>query len=157
MAQATAALYRYDKNGPLLQQPVQCPRNIQQIRSHTLSPSANQDKAGAMTKRYGELPNTLGEKIRSAFVRRIFPNTNLTRKQVIHALDISAGTFDNLLSGERDPSGRTLHKLVEFFGASFLQEIFGGPNIHVIDPREAQKATALRKLAEAHEELRRMA
>lgn len=109
-----------------------------------------------MTNHYAKSPKALGEKIRSAFVRRIFPNTNLTRKQVIHALDISAGTFDNLLSGERDPSGRVLHKLVDFFGAAFLQEIFGGPNIVVIDPSDARKADALRRMAEAQEELRRL-
>lgn len=105
---------------------------------------------------YANINKTLGEKIRSAIGQRMFPNTNLTRKQIIHALDISQGTMNNLLSGEHDPSGRVLHKLVEFFGAGFLQEIFGGPNIIVIDPREGRKSDALRKMAEAHEELRRL-
>lgn len=114
---------------------------------------AKQHKADGMANHYGALPNPLGEKIRTALLSRMFPNTNLTRKQIVHALDISAGTMDNLLSGNRDPSGRTLHKLVDFFGASFLHEVFGGPNIHVIDPRATQKAA---RIAELHEELRRL-
>lgn len=130
---------------------------IQQVTGHLVPPSyANRHKTETMTNHYGKLPKTLGEKIRSAIVRRMFPSTNLTRKQVIHALDISAGTMDNLLSGERDPSGRVLHKLVDFFGAAFLQEVFGGPNILVIDPNDARKADALRRFVDAQDELRRL-
>lgn len=102
---------------------------------------------------------TISERASKALKRRLRPNTTLSAYELSRALRISEPTVWNILSGnsKSGPSGRVLEKLVEFFGASFLQEVFGGPNIHVIDPREAHKASALRKLAEAHEELRRMA
>jgi transcriptional regulator with XRE-family HTH domain len=130
--------------------------SLHRYNPRALPSVAKETRPEGVAMSYGNISNTLGEKIRSALVRRMFPNTNLTRKQVLHALDISAGTLNNLQSGERDPSGPTLQKLIDFFGASFLHEVFGGPNIIVIDPREGRKSDALRKMAEAHEELRRL-
>lgn len=105
---------------------------------------------------YGALSKTLGERVQLALSRRLFPNTNLTRKQLQHALRISVGTMDNLLKGEHDPSGRVLDKLVEFFRDSFVNEIWGGHNIHCICTRAAEKAAAVRRINEAVEELRRL-
>jgi transcriptional regulator with XRE-family HTH domain len=105
---------------------------------------------------YASDDRTFREKSSAALKRRLFPNSNLTTKQLAYALRISEPTIWNLLSGNNDPSGRVFSKLVEFFGAQFLHEIFGGPNIHVIDPRDSRKADALRRMAEAQEELRRL-
>jgi hypothetical protein len=49
-----------------------------------------------------------------------------------------------------------LQLLVDFFGSSFLHEVFSGPNVHCFDPRDGQRAEALRMIAEAQDELRRL-
>lgn len=105
---------------------------------------------------YGAITKTLGERVAGALQRRLFPNTNLTRKQLQSGLHISVGTMDNLLSGHHDPSGRVLDKLVAFFRESFVNEIWGAHNIHCIDTRSHQKAAALQRIHDATEELRRL-
>jgi transcriptional regulator with XRE-family HTH domain len=104
----------------------------------------------------GNQQKTIVERTAIALKRRLRPHTNLSAYELAVALQLSEPTIWNLLSGnsKSGPSGRVLHKLVEFFGASFLQEVFGGPGIHVIDPRATQKAA---RIAELHEELRRLA
>lgn len=99
---------------------------------------------------------TFREKTSVALKRRLFPNSNLTTKQLAYALRISEPTIWNLLSANNDPSGRIFFKLVEFFGAGFLHEVFGGPNIHVLDPRDARKAQHIKRIAELQAELEAM-
>jgi hypothetical protein len=105
---------------------------------------------------YGAITKTLGERVSAALTKRLFPHTNLTRKQLQHALGISIGTMDNLLSGHHDPSGRILDKLVSFFRESFINEIWGGHNIHCVDTRAVEKAVVVAQLVAAHAELRRL-
>lgn len=105
---------------------------------------------------YGSLSKTLGERVSAALTRRLFPNTNLTRKQLQSAIGISVGTMDNLLSGHHDPSGRVLDKLVAFFKDSFINEIWGAHNIHCIDTRMVEKALVVAQLVAAQAELRRL-
>lgn len=104
---------------------------------------------------YGSISKTLGERVSAALRNRLFPNTNLTRKQVQDALKISAGTMDNLLSGNHDPSGRVLDKLVAFFRDPFINEVWGGNNIHCICTRAPEKAAAVALVITATAELRR--
>lgn len=99
---------------------------------------------------------TFREKTSAALKRRLFPQTNLTTKQLAYALRISEPTIWNLLSGNNDPSGRIFFKLVEFFGAQFLHEVFGGPGIHVLDPRDARKASHIQQIAKLQAELEAM-
>lgn len=101
---------------------------------------------------------TFGERSATALKRRLRPNTALSAYELAETLRLSEATIWNALSGNNKsgPSGRVLAKFVDFFGASFLQEVFGGPNVFVLDPREARKADALRKFVEAEEELRRL-
>ena len=101
---------------------------------------------------------TISERAKTALKRRLRPHTTLSAYELAYALKISESTIWAILSGnsKSGPSGRVLEKLVDFFGATLLQEIFGGPNVHCIDPRDAQKAEALRKFVEAQEELRRL-
>lgn len=106
---------------------------------------------------YNSMSKTLGERVADALRRRLFPSTSLTRQQLKHALRISEGTMNNLLSGHHDPSGRVLDKLIAFFRDSFINEVWGGNNIHCICTRAPEKAAAAKRLVEAHEELRRMA
>jgi hypothetical protein len=105
---------------------------------------------------YGSITKTLGERVSAALNRRLFPHTNLTRKQLQHALGISVGTMDNLLSGHHAPSGRVLDKLVAFFRDSFINEVWGAHNIHCIDTRAPEKAAAVALVITATAELRRL-
>ena len=102
----------------------------------------------------GLIPKTLGERVSLSLKRRLFPNTNLTRKQLQDALRISPGTMDNLLSGNHDPSGRVLDKLVAMFRDPFINEVWGAHNIHCIDTRLTEKAKAVRELVRAQENVR---
>ena len=107
-----------------------------------------------MAERYVSFPKTLGERVKAALERRLFPKTNLTRKQLQHTLHISTGTMDNLLNGHHDPSGRVLDLLVAYFRDSFVNEIWEAHNIHCIDTMAERRADALRRIADAQAELR---
>ena len=113
---------------------------------------------GATSVSQQESSETISERAKRALERRLRPHTTLSAYELGHALRISESTIWSILSGnsKSGPSGRVLHKLVEFFGAAFLHEIFGGPNVVVIDPMDARKADALRRIAEAQEELRQL-
>jgi hypothetical protein len=124
---------------------------------HSVAPSDKETKSEGIEMRYGPITKTLGERVSAALRRRLFPHTNLTRKQLQDALKCSVGTMDNLLSGHHDPSGRILDKLVAFFRDGFVNEVWGANNIHCICTLHDQRAAALRKLQEAQEELRRLA
>jgi hypothetical protein len=121
---------------------------------HGSASSAERYSRGDETMHYSVLSKTLGERVKLALQRRLFPHTNLTRKQLQDALKCSVGTMDNLLSGHHDPSGRTLDKLVAFFRDGFVNEVWGAHNIHCICTRAQEKAA---RIAELHEELRRLA
>lgn len=105
---------------------------------------------------YPVIPKTLGERVSAALNRRLFPNTSMTRKQLTDALKISAGTMDNLLSGNHDPSGRVLDKLIAFFRDPFINEIWGGHNIHCICTRTPEKALLVAQVMTAQAQLRRL-
>lgn len=127
--------------------------------SRNISPSSihpAQAMSKGMGMHYGSLSKTLGERVSAALTRRLFPNTNLTRKQLQSALGISVGTMDNLLAGHHDPSGRVLDKLVAFFRESFINEVWGGHNIHCIDTRMVEKALVVAQLVAAQAELKRL-
>ncbi len=109
-----------------------------------------------MTDRYVSISKTLGERVAVALRRRLFPNTNLTRKQLQDALKCSVGTLDNLLSGHHDPSGRMIDALVAFFRDGFVNEVWGGHNIHCICTLAEQRADRVRRIAELQAELRAM-
>lgn len=96
------------------------------------------------------------ERVRDALRRRLHPKTNLRANVLAYTLQISEATIWNLYSANGEPSGRVLDKLVEFFGADFLHEVFGGPGIHVLDPRDARKAAHLQRIAELKAELEAM-
>jgi transcriptional regulator with XRE-family HTH domain len=87
--------------------------------------------------------------------RRLCPDTMLSAHELAYTLRISESTIWSILRGSKNgPSGRVLQLLVDFFGASFLHEVFSGPNVHCFDRRDGQRAEALRMIAEAQDELR---
>lgn len=101
---------------------------------------------------------TIGERTKAALERRLYPKTNLRACELAYSLRVSEGTIWNILGGnsKSGPSGRVLFKLVEFFGASFLQEVFGGPNVYVLDPRETRKLAHIQRIRELQAELEKM-
>jgi predicted NBD/HSP70 family sugar kinase len=99
---------------------------------------------------------TFRERFSDALRRRLSPKTNLTVPQLAGAIGVSDTTIKNLLSRANEPSARVIDECVAMFKDSFLNEIYGCHNIHCIDTRATQKAAAMRKLAEAHDELRRL-
>lgn len=100
-----------------------------------------------------DFPRTLGVRISAALWRRINAGA-INRKHLQHALGVSAGTIDNLLNGNTDPSGRVLMGLITFFDAAFCNEILEGTGCTVAKIGDARQA-ALRKVAEGLAELQR--
>lgn len=96
------------------------------------------------------------ERVRDALRARLHPNTNLHAKQLAYILHLSEPTIWNLLSANNEPSGRTIDKLVSFFKDQFINEIWGCHNIVCLDRGDEKRADAMRRIAEAHAELRAM-
>jgi hypothetical protein len=82
--------------------------------------------------------------------------TTLSPHKLVHATDPRKHDPEHPARQQKWASGGVLELLVDFFGVSFL-EVFSSPNVHYFDPRDAQRAEALRKIAEAQDELRRLA
>jgi transcriptional regulator with XRE-family HTH domain len=122
--------------------------------STTPSVAAPEHAAGERPLYLPELPKTLGTYVSEALWRRI--NTGaITRKHLQYALGVSAGTIDNLLSGNGDPSGRVLMALLSFFDSAFANEILAPTGCTVAKLSDA-RAAALRKVAEGMAELQQM-
>lgn len=101
-----------------------------------------------------ENPRTIGKQISDALWRRV--NTGaITRKHLQHALGVSSGTVDNLLSGNNDPSARVFMGLLTMMDAAFANEILA-PTGCVIAKLSDARSAALRKVAEGMAELQRM-
>lgn len=143
---------------PLQRSPNDLFRKVTQI-TRQLIPSVRPNNGNGDASVYRqESYGTISERAKSALERRLRPHTTLSAYELAYSLRISESTIWAILSGnsKSGPSGRVLFKLTEFFGGSFLNEIFGGPNVYCLDPREAQKAEAIRRIQELQEELRRM-
>jgi hypothetical protein len=139
--------------------PNQLSESIGDVRTHEryVSFDANHARKGDSVSQY-DSAETFGERCANALRRRMRPNTSLSAYELAQSLRLSEATIWNALSGNNKsgPSGRVFHKLVDFFGAQFLNEVFGGPNIYCIDPSDTRKAEAMRRIVELQEELRRM-
>ena len=99
------------------------------------------------------LHRTLRERLAAALRRRVGIGKSVTPKQLAYALQLSAGTIDNLLNGNNDPSGRALMALLTFFDESFAAEILEPTGLTVAKLSD-RRAAALRKVAEGMAELR---
>ena len=100
---------------------------------------------------------TFGELIAASLRKRVGVGRAVTVKQLAYALQVSEQTVWNLLSGNKSsgPSGRVLMKLLTFFDAAFANEILAPTGCTVAKVTDA-RAVALRKAAEAMDELRRL-
>jgi transcriptional regulator with XRE-family HTH domain len=101
--------------------------------------------------------NSISERAKDALKRRLRPHTTLSAYELAYTLRVSEGTIWNILRGSKSgPSGRVLFKLTEFFGGSFLNEVFSGPNVYCIDPRETRKLGHVQRIRELQAELEAM-
>lgn len=96
---------------------------------------------------------TLRDRLAAALRRRVGIGKSVTPKQLAYALQLSAGTIDNLMNGNNDPSGRALMALLTFFDESFAAEILEPTGLTVAKLSD-RRAAALRKVAEGMAELR---
>lgn len=101
------------------------------------------------------LHRTLKERLAVALRRRVGIGKSITPKQLAYALQLSAGTIDNLMNGNNDPSGRVLMALLTFFDSAFANEILEPTGCTVAKLGDA-RAEALAKVAEGMEALRRL-
>lgn len=88
--------------------------------------------------------------LKRALERRLYPNSNLHRKQLCEALRISGNTLDNWLSANHEPRGRHVMALLQFFDDAFAREISHGTVTKITDRRAME---AIRKIAEGQAEL----
>jgi transcriptional regulator with XRE-family HTH domain len=95
---------------------------------------------------------TLGERIARALGRRI--GYGITRKQLQHALNVSSGTVDNLLSGHQDPSPRVFMALLQFFDAAFAHEILAPSGFTVVKLSDVRAAEAVERYIQSVQALK---
>jgi hypothetical protein len=91
-------------------------------------------------------PQVFREKIRSAMQRRVGPGTGLTVKMVARATMLTERTIENAMAGNNTPRGDTLMTLVDFFDASFANEIFAGSTFLVVKLSDQRAADAARMI-----------
>jgi transcriptional regulator with XRE-family HTH domain len=147
-----------DENG------VTAARALQRNRGNDLSryqPNSLQSNAPASRPQHGveqhpmSLPSdnrTLGERIARALGRRI--GYGITRKQLQHALNVSGGTVDNLLSGHQDPSPRVFMALLQFFDAAFAHEILAASGFTVVKLSDVRAAEAIEQYIQSVQALK---
>lgn len=90
-------------------------------------------------------PQVLKDRIRIAMKRRVGPNTGLTVKMVARATGLTERTIENASSGTI-PRGDTLMALLDFFDASFANEIFAGRTFLIVKLSDQRAADAARQI-----------
>jgi transcriptional regulator with XRE-family HTH domain len=99
---------------------------------------------------------TFRTRFTNALGRRLWPQTNLARKQLAHAIGVSGGTLDLWMAGRGSPSSEALAELVTFFHSrgdvGFKYEVFNiEPPVRAAAP--ALLAEQLERMAQQVREL----
>jgi hypothetical protein len=120
---------------------------------HSVSPSLLPQKYEAERAVQQLDKNTLGirERIHTALKNRIGLGKPASVKIVARATGLTERTIENAMSGDTLPRSDTLMALVDFFDATFANEIFGHLGIVVVKPAEASRKVAqgLHELSQA--------
>lgn len=117
---------------------------------HIAAKSSDEERQMSFDKN----PRTFRVRLKDALRRRVGKGNALTVKQVADAIGCSDGTIENLMgSGTSDPSSRVLRELMMLFDDSFSNEVWGCDGFVIVRINHP-KAAAIRKIAEAHDELR---
>lgn len=86
------------------------------------------------------------DRIHNALKRRVGPHVGLSIKVVARATGLTERTIENAMSGQTMPRGDTLMTLVDFFDASFANEIFAGSTFLVVKLSDQRAADAARQI-----------
>lgn len=97
---------------------------------------------------------SLGERVARALNRRVGLGKTVTIKQLAYTVRLSEQTIWSLMAGTREPRGETLLRLIQFFDATFANEIMGPHGCRVVKLSDAKMIEAIRKIEEGHRELR---
>lgn len=100
---------------------------------------------------------SFGQRLAQALRSRIGAGTTITIKQLAYALQVTEQTVWNWLSGNKDPRGEHLIKLIAFFDESFANEIFAGTGATIVKIGVNRKLIeAAKKLEEALSDLKNL-
>lgn len=86
------------------------------------------------------------EKLHTALKRRIGTGKPVSVKVVARATGLTERTVENAMSGETMPRGDTLMALLDFFDATFANEIFAGATFLVVKLSDHRAAEAARQI-----------
>lgn len=153
----------YDKSdhAPLQRLRGQCSRKLNNVVGQSSSPAhtpLRNRPNHAMERRVEKTTkaSSLPELLSAALRRRMTPTSGLTDIVLAHALGVSRQTVWTWLNGVNQPKGHHLVAMIRFFDGSFANEILGPTaNCTVVKLGDARES-ALRKVAEGLEALRRM-
>lgn len=118
-----------------------------QSSHQSVSVSPHQSGAERAMPQLEQNPRVLKDRIRNAMKRRVGPNTGLTVKMVARATGLTERTIENASSGTI-PRGDTLTTLLDFFDASFANEVFAGTTFMIVKLSDQRAADAARQINE---------
>jgi DNA-binding transcriptional regulator YiaG len=136
-------------------------QQVVKLRSlHSVGPSrpVSSDAKHATERRVEKItkPSGLPELLSAALKRRMTPTSGLTDIMLAHALGVSRQTVWTWLNGINQPKGHHLVALINFFDASFANEILGPTAGCTVAKLCDARASALLKVAEGLAELKAM-
>ena len=88
------------------------------------------------------------ERLHSALRRRIGIGKPVSVKVVANATGLTERTIENAMSGLTMPRGDTLMALIDFFDATFANEVFAGTTFLVVKLSDHRAAAAARMINE---------
>lgn len=114
---------------------------------HELSPVPRpQCGSESVVPQLAKSTHEIREKLHSALKRRIGIGKPVNVKVVARATGLTERTIENAMSGETMPRGDTLMALIDFFDASFANEIFAGTTFMVVKLSDQRAADAARMI-----------
>lgn len=127
------------------QHPIQNPPRYISKSLQYPSPSSRsqrpEDGAEDVVDQLAKNTREIREKLHTALKRRIGLGKPVSVKVVARATGLTERTIENAMSGETMPRGDTLIALVDFFDATFANEVLGHLGIVITKPKDAaQKA-----------------
>lgn len=123
-------------------------QNIADVSHHSVPSSHPQHATESAVPQLAKNTHEIRERLHSALKRRVGPHTGLRIKVVAQATGLTERTIENAMSGETMPRGDTLMALIDFFDASFANEVFAGTTFMVVKLADQRAATAARMINE---------
>lgn len=92
-------------------------------------------------------------RVATALRRRVGGGRSVSVKQLAYTIRVSETTIWNLLSGNKEPRAQNLLRLIDFFDASFANEILAPSGVTVTKLSDRKATDAIRKIEEGRKEL----